>query len=117
MADDRSNSAQSGFLRVGREDLPKISPQQRTILVRKGNELFNGGKIAQAQRIFLSVGYTDGILRLGDHYYENKKPLEAFRMYWLARDQYRTELMAERMAAVLRIWLQDDSEQEGKTIE
>lgn len=108
MTDSTHGSPNPGFIRVGREDLPKISPQQRSTLVRKGNELFNRGNVEQAKRIFLSVGYTDGIIRLGDHYYDKRKPLEAFRMYWLARDQHKTELMAEKMASVLRIWLKEE---------
>jgi hypothetical protein len=34
-------------------------------------------------------------------------------MYWLARDQHKTELMAEKMASVLRIWLQEEGKQEA----
>lgn len=108
MTDSSHGGPHPGFIRVGRGDLPTISPQQRSALVRKGNEFFNRGDIQQAQRIFLTVGYTDGIIRLGDYYYKNRKPLEAFRMYWLARDQHKTELMVERMASVLRIWLREE---------
>lgn len=112
MTDSTHIPPHPGFIRVGREDLPKVSKEQKTALVRKGNELFNRGHVEQAKRIFLSVGYTDGIIRLGDHYYSHRKPLEAFRMYWLARDQHKTELMAERMAAVLRFWLREEGTRE-----
>jgi hypothetical protein len=113
MTDSTHIPPHPGFVRVGRDKLPKMSAQQRTALVRKGNELFNRGEIGKAKRIFLTVGYTDGIMRLGDYYDSHRKPLEAFRMYWLARDQHKTELMAEKMASVLRIWLQEEGKQEA----
>ena len=98
------------FLKVTSEKKPELTPAQRTVLVRKGNELFNAGRIEEAKRIFLTVRYTDGIIRLGDHYYRNNQHLEAFRMYWLAPDRKRTEPMIEKMAAIIRKWLREETE-------
>jgi hypothetical protein len=109
-----------GFIKVGADRRPSLSSQQRTTLIRKGNELYNQGKLVEAQRIFLTAGYSDGLIRLGEHYQKRKKPLEAFRMFWQAGDSARTEPMIEKMAGVIRHWLnesdggseQDKSKQE-----
>ena len=73
-----------GFLKVSSQRRTDISPKDRTALVRKANELFNAGQYEQAKRIFLTTGYSDGIIRMGDHYYKNNDHLEALRMYWMA---------------------------------
>lgn len=98
-----------GFLKVSREKSPEVTREQKVALVRRGNELFNSGRYEDAKRIFLTVGYTDGIIRLGDYYMARKDPLEAFRMYWLAPDRRKTEAIVEKMAAVVRKWLSDDA--------
>ena len=95
-----------------------LSPQDRTQLVRRGNEFFNNGNIDAAKRIFLTVHYTDGLIRLGDYYHKKNDFLEAFRMYWLAPDQRRVEQLAEKMAGVVRKWLsEDESSQAGSESE
>ena len=95
------------FLKVSQKNLPPLTAQQKAVLVRKGNELFNGGKIEEAKRLFLTVGYSDGLIRLGDLYYKRNQPLEAFRMYWLAPDTRKRDMMVERMAAIIRKWLRE----------
>lgn len=103
--------AAPGFLKTG--DQPALDSSQRVALIRKGNELFNAGKYDQAKRVFLTTRYTDGLIRLGDYYYNQKQTLEAFRMYWLAPDRGKSEHMIERMALVVRGWLTQDREEEG----
>jgi hypothetical protein len=87
-----------------------VTPQDRAALIRKGNQLFNEGRIDDAKRIFLTVGYGDGLIRLGDWYDKKKRPLEAFRMYWLASEPGKTQAMIEKMAAVVRMWLKESEE-------
>ncbi len=98
---------EGGFLKVSKNDVPKLSSEQRTILIRKGNELFNRGQFADAKRIFLTTGYTDGLMRLGDYYYQNGQPLEAFRMFWLAPDTGKRDALIVKMASVVRHWLHE----------
>ncbi len=107
----------AGFVKTGvttPADRPQLSSEQKTTLIRKGNELFNEGQVDTAKRIFITVGYTDGLIRLGDHYYTQNRPLEAFKMYRLAPDNGRSERMIERMALVLRTWLLEDQAQEQR---
>jgi hypothetical protein len=100
-----------GFIKVGEDKLPELSSRQRTALIRKGNELYNKGKLAEAQRIFLTARYSDGLIRIGEHYRSKNKPLHAFRMFWQAGDSSRTEPMIEQMAGVVRHWLHESTEE------
>ena len=102
--------AAPGFIKTSAVGTANLSAQQRTVLVRKGNELFNNGNIDQAKRIFLTAGYTDGIVRIGDYYMKQKQPLEAFRMYWLAPDRSKSEHLIERMAGVIRGWMKESND-------
>ena len=118
MTDNRlPGQSSDAFLKVSREKQPSLTPPQRVALIRKGNELYNNGRIEDAKRIFLTVGYTDGIIRLGDFYYKKGQPLEAFRMYWLAPDSKKTEMLAEKMAGIIRKWLREQrTEEPGRDI-
>jgi len=98
--------ASKGFVKTTGPDLDSA---QRVALIRKGNELFNSGRIEDAKRVFITTHYTDGLIRLGDHYTREKKPLEAFRMYWLAPDRTKIDYILERMANVVREWLREDT--------
>lgn len=99
-----------GFLKVTDHDGAGINSSQRAALIRKGNELFNSGRIDAARRIFMTVRYVDGLIRLGNHYNNSGNPLEAFRMYWIAGDRRRIDEMTEQMAMVIRKWIQDDAQ-------
>jgi hypothetical protein len=96
-----------GFIKTRSPAPPELSGEQRSALVRRGNELFNRGAVEDAKRIFVTVGYTDGLIRLGDHYMKRNEPLEAFRMYWLAPDKQKADYLIERMAGVVRNWLKE----------
>jgi hypothetical protein len=96
----------SDFLRLT-ESATALPGDKKSALIRKGNELFNQGRIEMARRIFLTTKYTDGLIRIGNYYMKQRKPLEAFRMYWLAPHARRREAMVEKMALVLRRWLRE----------
>lgn len=93
-----------GFLKLTLEPA-EIPPQTRSALIRKGNELLNAGKHDLALRIFLTAGYADGLVRLGEVYEKQGNVLEAFRMYWLAKYRKKIDPTVEKMAGVLRQWL------------
>jgi hypothetical protein len=97
-----------GFLKVGSQKTESLTGQQRTALIRKGNELFNAGEVERAKRIFLTTGYADGIIRVGDAYYKKRDPLEAFRMYWMAPAPDKRAEMIEKMALIVHRWLKED---------
>ena len=107
-ADRASQIPESGFFKVVRQELP---PPQRTALIRKGNELFNQGKLELAKRIFITTHYSDGLMRIGAYCLGRGEHLEAFRMFWLARDQPSIDRMLENMAAIVKNWLEDERKQ------
>lgn len=103
--------SEAGFFLGGGNKAPTLTKEQRIALIRKGNELFNKGDVATAGRIYITSGYGDGLIRMGDYYYKKRRPMEAFRMYWLAKDKTRSEKLIEKMAAVIQAWLSSDAEE------
>ena len=96
-----------GFLKTGGENA-RISREQRAALIRRGNELFNKGDFSLAQRIFITTNYSDGLIRIGDHFAEGGKPLEALRAYWLAPCPEKVAVLIERVAKVMKQWLKEE---------
>ena len=94
-----------GFIKIGRPSRSALSGPQRTALIRKGNELYNAGRIDQAKKIFITTGYGDGLVRIGDYYYKKNDPLEALRMYWMAPAPKKTEHLLESAAEIIKTWL------------
>ena len=100
----------SGFLKISGDSTALLTGEKRVALIRKGNELFNRGEFSLAERIFMTTKYTDGLIRMGDHYVTGGKPLEALRLYWLAPAPDKTSAIVEKIAQVMKQWLA-----EGKT--
>lgn len=96
-----------GFIKISDHRVTSLSSSQRIALIRKGNEFFNAGQFEQAKRIFMTTGYSDGLIRLGDQYYEKKDPYEALRMYWLAPSVAKRDKVIEQMASVIHKWLKE----------
>jgi hypothetical protein len=99
-----------GFLKITAArpaEAAKLGEGERVALIRKGNELFNLKKYELARKIFLTTGYSDGLIRLGDLYLKQANPLEAFRMYLQAPDRKKVEALLEKSVAVLRHWLSE----------
>lgn len=99
-----------GFLKVTTDKPANLDSKEKVALIRKGNELFNRGKIDLAKRIFITAGYTDGLIRIGDLYFKQNLPLEALKMYWLAPDSKKVDTMVEKMGAIIRKWLREDND-------
>ena len=99
-----------GFIKTSADASTPIPREKRAALIRRGNELFNKGEIALAQRIFVTTRYSDGLIRLGDHYVKGGRPLEALRAYWIAPAPDKAAVLVEKIAQVMKQWLA-----EGKT--
>ena len=91
-------------------DLPRkgLPGDDRVRLNRRGNEFFNKGDIETARRIFQTTGYSDGLIRVGDRYLSARRPVDALKMYWLARDGSRTEPLIEKAVAAIRKLLEEE---------
>jgi hypothetical protein len=99
-----------GLLKVSGESSAPLTREKRAALIRKGNELYNRGQHALAQRIFVTTKYSDGLIRMGDRHLKGGQPLEALKLYWLAPAPDRAAAVVEQIAQVMKHWLA-----EGKT--
>lgn len=86
-----------------------MDKKERAALIRKGNEHFNKGEIDAAIKIFIKTDYKDGLIRLGDHYYyEKKQPLLAFKFYKKANMHEKVNEIFTRMIYALSKWIGED---------
>ena len=75
-----------------------MDSQERAGLIRKGNEFFNQGKINEAMKLFVQTEYGDGIMRIADfYYYDKKQPLIALKFYRMINRKDRIDEIYSRM--------------------
>lgn len=88
-----------------------MNKKTRAQLIRKGNQAFNDGQLDLARRIFIQTNYRDGLVRLGDYlYYQKKKPLLALTYYRKAGDQKKINEIFARMVWALKRWIRPEEE-------
>jgi hypothetical protein len=97
----KSHAVQDGFIKVTDSPLTSLSSEQKVALNRKGNELFNNGKISEASRIFMTTGYSDGLTRVGDSFMKKNQPLTALKFYCLAKNKNKCEPIYEKIAGTI----------------
>jgi hypothetical protein len=108
-------AAAPGFIRLNKAEKVKtasLTSTQKAALNRKGNVLYNEGKIEAARRVFLTTGYSDGLTRIGDYYKSHGRILDALSMYWVAPDKVKSGALFEKAAGYLEYLLKGD---ESKT--
>ena len=86
---------------------PIIDGPQKAALNRKGNILFNSGDIEGARRIFITTGYSDGLVRIGDFYKSKGRSLDALKMYWIAPDRNKAEPIIAQLSVLIQNMLID----------
>jgi hypothetical protein len=91
---------QSVFIKTAAR--PAIDGSQKAALNRKGNMLYNSGDIEGARRVFLTTGYSDGLVRIGDYYKSQGRDLDALRMYWIAPDRGKAEPIIMRLSGIIQ---------------
>ncbi|MDR1108028.1 MAG: hypothetical protein LBL19_03230 [Spirochaetaceae bacterium] len=89
---------------------PVIDGSQKAALNRKGNILYNSGDIEGARRIFLTTGYSDGLVRIGDYYKSKGRELDALRMYWIAPDRNKAEPIIMRLSAIIQNLINEEED-------
>jgi hypothetical protein len=97
-----------GLLKKTQAKPASLTQRQRVALVRKGNEVFNRGDIALAERIYRTTRYGAGLARIGDWYRKQNRPLEALSAYRAGRCRAQADVLVERMARVLSGWLSEE---------
>lgn len=79
-----------------------MDSKERVELIRQGNELFNKGEIFRAAVLFERTGYRDGLTRVADHlFYDRRQPLVALKYYRMVNRQDKVNEIFERMVFAL----------------
>jgi hypothetical protein len=99
-----------GLLKTTQDKPATLTQHQRTALIRKGNEVFNRGDMALAERIYRATRYGAGLARIGDWYMRQSRPLEALQAYRAAPCREKADILVERMARVLSGWLKEEGQ-------
>ncbi len=97
-----------GFIKTTEDASSELSSEQKAILNRRGNELFNAGDIEAAKRIFMTTGYSDGLTRIGDYYNKENRSIDALKMYWMARNMRQAEPIIKDISSVISAILEED---------
>ena len=103
----RSHEIPNGFIKVTDKPIGALSSEQKAVLNRKGNMLFNQGKIDEACRIFVTTGYSDGLTRVGDVYSQKNESLTALKFYLLANNARKSEPIFEKLSKIVSVMLSD----------
>lgn len=90
--------------------LADIEGTHKAALNRKGNILLKSGDVETARRIFLTTGYSDGLVRVGDYYKSNSRPLDALRMYWIAPDRTKSAAIIKQLSELIHKILQEEGD-------
>jgi hypothetical protein len=99
------------LIKTADQPTPGVEADRKVKLNRRGNELFNQGDIEAARRIFQTTGYSDGLIRIGEKYQAAGKPIDALKMYTLAKDKKRSESIIELAAAVIHSVIKEQQEE------
>ena len=97
-----------GFIKVTDAPVTGLTSEQKAILNRKGNVLFNQGEIDSARRLFITTGYSDGLSRVGDYYAQQNKELQALKLYWLAHNKRKSDPIIQKMATLISTLLNNE---------
>lgn len=94
-----------------------MDDKTRVELIRRANELFNNGQVERAAEVYEKTGYKDGLTRVGDYYFFDKKlPLNALKYYRLSGRNEMVQQIYERMIYALSMWIKaGDSTETPKT--
>jgi hypothetical protein len=90
-----------GFVKTT-EKRPVLDATQKAALNRKGNVLYNDGKIEEARRVYLTTGYSDGLVRVGDYYRAHGRIVEALNLYRIAPDPVKAGQIEQQMALYIQ---------------
>ena len=98
----------NGFIKVTDAPVSGLTSEQKVLLNRKANVLYNQGDIEQARRIYTTTGYSDGLTRIGDAYMKENKSINALKQYLLAHNKKKVEPIYQDIAKVISAMLKED---------
>lgn len=95
------NRISDGFIKVTDNPVKGLTDDQKVVLNRKANIMFNSGNIEDARRIYITTGYSDGLTRVGNYYMEKNQDLKALKVYYLAHNKRNAEPIYENLAKII----------------
>lgn len=98
------------MIRKGNVYKKKVDSATRVLLIRKGNEFFSRGDIKSAEKIFVTVDYKDGILRLGDYYFHHNDLYKAAEMYFMSENESRINAFSAKCAKIIAHMMKEDEQ-------
>ncbi len=91
-----------------------MNDEEKVALSRKGNEFFNNGNMTEAIKYFVKAGYKDGIMRVADYYfYDKKQPLIALKFYKMINRKDRIDEINARMMFAFNKMLSSSKDDAG----
>ena len=91
-----------GFVKVGAPVAkPALSSEQKVLLNRRANEMFNNGLVEDAKRVYLATGYSDGLTRVADTYVKKGREMDALKLYLQAHNQRNSAPLTEKLAKII----------------
>ena len=103
----KEQKIQDGSIKVTDNPVEGLNSEQKVVLNRKANIMFNNGNIEDARRIYITTGYSDGLTRVGDYYMNKNEGLKALKAYYLAHNKRDAEPIYENLAKVISSLLKD----------
>ncbi|CEM61563.1 hypothetical protein DWQ65_04365 [Treponema phagedenis] len=101
------NKNDNYFIKTSEQPIKTLSSQQKALLNRQGNKLFNEGKLKEAERIYLTTGYSDGLSRIGDTYLKANQKLTALKFYYLAGNFSKAEPLIDDITKLIKLLVKD----------
>lgn len=101
----------NGFIKLTSTSNAILSAADKAVLIRKGNIFFNNGEYEKAKKVFLTTGYSDGIIRMGDWYMSQNDPVEAVRMYWIAPAPDKVQEWVTKASGAISKWLKEKNKE------
>jgi hypothetical protein len=105
------------MIKKGNNKKQKFDSAKRAKLIRKGNELFLSGDIETAKKIFITVDYKDGLVRLGDHYLKINDIYKSAEMYFMSENKSKIDTFCKKCALVIEKFLKEDKKYDKIIIE
>lgn len=96
------------MIKKGNDNKKLVDSKNRVLLIRKGNEFFTNGDIKSAEKIFVTVDYKDGLVRLGDYYLEHNDLYKAAEMYFMSENPSKIEAFCKKSAQIIKKLLRED---------
>jgi len=105
------------MIKKGNLNKKNVDSATRVKLIRKGNDFFNSGNIDSAEKIFVTVDYKDGLVRLGDYYLENNNIFKSAEMYFMSENTSKINAFSEKSARIIEKLLKEDNNIDVETVD